>query len=182
MRYLYLFTLTNEDNSHGVILRLRLRKNLFPDDENSNNNLKWENSWESIAFKSDFTLRYGMGCYVDDWKDKVYLFGGCDREGNYHNNILNIVLGEKDKSSELMEFENLDMEDYIGNDIQNKRNILAKKEVIITSTNEELQFDTFFNSNFVCFDGNYLSVIDSIGNCFEYDTMTEDCYVYNQSQ
>ena len=182
MRYLYLFTLTNEDNSHGVILRLRLRKSLFPDDENSNNNLKWENSWESIAFKSDFTLRCGMGCYVDDWKDKVYLFGGCDREGNYHNNILNIVLGEKDKSSELMEFENLDMEDYIGNDIQNKRNILAKKEVIITSTNEELQFDTFFNSNFVCFDGNYLSVIDSIGNCFEYDTMTEDCYVYNQSQ
>ena len=184
MKFLYLFGIKKETND-GIILRLRLKKSLFPDEEHSlKNNLKWESDWELISytFTNDrLTLEKGMGAFIDDEKDRLYLFGGCDIEGNIRKNILEIILGEKvekDKNKTIMEFENLDMEDYIGTDCSKKSNIIPSKNLKIDTLDENLPITTHFNSNLISFDNCYLMVIDAIQNCYEYDIMTKDCYVY----
>lgn len=184
MKFLYLFGIKKETND-GIILRLRLKKSLFPDEGHSmNNNLKWESDWEAINYtfaKEGLTLEKRMGAFIDDEKDKLYLFGGCDIEGNIRKTILEIIVGEKvekDKNNTVMEFENLDMEDYIGTDYSKKSNITPSKNLKIDTLNEEMPVTTHFNSNLISFDNCYLVVIDAIQNCYEYDTMTKDCYVY----
>ena len=77
-----------------------------------------------------------------------------------------------------MEFENLDMEDYIGTDCSKKSNIIPSKNLKIDTLDENLPITTHFNSNLISFDNCYLMVIDAIQNCYEYDIMTKDCYVY----
>jgi hypothetical protein len=107
-----------------------------------------------------------MGSYCDFTNGIIFLFGGENNENKWNYKI-NLI-------------------DYVEvSDEKNKKNkkiqkILKHKFIVEIINEENVLFNTYFNSNIISFQNNYLIMLDNKNNAIEYNLINNEYFIYDK--
>ena len=130
-------------------------------------------TWDKVDFKfknqeenKKYFFRNKMGSYCDINNGIIFLFGANDNENkwNYKMNLIDIVEvpDEKNKKNKKIQ------------------KILKHKFIVEIINEENVLFNTYFNSNIISFQNNYLIMLDNKNNAIEYNLINNEYFIYDK--
>ncbi len=140
---------------------------------NEKKEIQLNSTWDKVDFKfknqeenKKYFFRNKMGSYCDINNGIIFLFGANDNENkwNYKMNLIDIVEvpDEKNKKNKKIQ------------------KILKHKFIVEIINEENVLFNTYFNSNIISFQNNYLIMLDNKNNAIEYNLINNEYFIYDK--
>ena len=162
--YYQILFLFNEDKILKIVFT--------PFQINEKKEIQINSNWDIVNFKfnkqeenNKYFFRNKMGSYCDFTNGIIFLFGGENNENkwNYKINLIDYVEVSDEKNKK-----------------NKKIQKILKHNFTVEIIEQNILLNSYFNSNIISFQNNYLIMIDNKNNAIEYNLNNNEYFIYDK--